>query len=89
MDLVVGVKHTLLTIELMSKLASKLPSLAVANAIKVLTSLVASSVVKFIMLMLYTQSISYYKVKTSITIWTLTILVATYDFQSSPVFTSL
>ena len=28
MDLVVGVKHTLLTIELMSKLASKLPSLA-------------------------------------------------------------
>ena len=34
MDLVVGVKHTLLTIELMSKLASKLPSLAVANAIK-------------------------------------------------------
>ena len=69
MYLVVGVKHTLLTIELMFKLASKLPSLAVANAIKVLTSLVASSLVKFIMLMLYTQSISYYKVKTSITIW--------------------
>ena len=46
-----------------------------------LTSLVATSIVKFMMLMLDSLSIWYLKVKTSINIWNKTILVATDDVK--------
>ena len=71
----------------------------VANAIKLLqaciyksvktglflTSLVATSVVKFMLLMNVSRSIWYLEVKTSINMWNYTILMVTDDVKNSPV----
>ena len=52
-----------------------------------LTSLVATCIVKFTMLMLDSESIRYWTLKTSIKMGNLAILVATSNVKNSPVFT--